>query len=173
MTDSSCTRKRNPSKSIQELQAEMEEVSKKTRREIEELVDEATDRFQKTPTYENFYAMCDIVRQTDDWQCGDVLVDMAEKIPLPELRKIIDFLETEGKDPKWNSCDVGINTIIAAHSCGDIWAEMSEERLECLQPFMTEGFWENLIVEEASLRNPANMPLDDLRMVLQTIIGSE
>jgi len=118
--------------------------------------------------------MCDIVRKSNEWQCADSLESEASKISLPELKKIIRFLETEGKDSKWDTCEVSVENVINGHyDCDRFlrsgWLTMSDERLECLMPYMGERFWGNFVYNE-SLNDPKTLDIKVLRGIFKSIL---
>nr|QBK92084.1 MAG: hypothetical protein LCPAC304_04310 [Pithovirus LCPAC304] len=142
----------------------IQEVDRKL---LEENAEKAIQDFQDNPTYDTFYKMCDLVRQSDDWQCGEALEDVADKIPVSELEKILAFMATEGRKEKWREgCEISMCGIINCQS----WINMSAERMEVLRPYMDGSFWEHAS-EYGCLLAPKEMSSETFRMVMNAILS--
>ena len=133
---------------------------------------EAINAFGSDLTYVTFCKMCDIVYksyewQCQEWQCQDTLSDVAWKIPLLELEKIIELITNPGQSDICDACEISITTIINSHIVN--WFDMSTERFECLFLHMNDSFWES-IVDRGPLRHPKEMRPSSLRAVLDTIL---
>lgn len=132
--------------------------------------DQGIGNFEKNPTFATFYEMIVSVTQYDNYQCADTLGDMGYKIPVPELKKILEFIKSEGADDRWDQCELSEHTIIESHHYGNKWLDMSDERLEALKPYLDDDdFWENLIIS-ARLRSPKDMSTDALRAMFNAIL---
>ena len=143
-------------------------VHKRKRRPKRNQVEKVFDAFERKPTFETFYNMCNVIRKTDSYQCNDSLTDHAHEIPFAELKKIIEFLVTEGEKEKWEECDVGVSTIVEGHIVHGNFDEMSDERLELLLPYMEEDVWVTF-VERSNLRPPSAMSLKEFRAVASAL----
>jgi len=90
---------------------------------------------------------------------------------MPELKKILEFITTEGNDRKWTECEFSVGAIIESHHCNS-WADITVERLECLLEYMPkyaeQEFWTNLD-ECGIMRNPKKMPPEELFALLKLI----
>ena len=136
---------------------------------------EAINAFESDLTYITFCKMCDLVYKSYEWdcqelQCQDTLSDVAWKIPLLELEKIIELITTPGQSNVFNVCEISITTIIDSHIRN--WFDMSTERFECLFLHMNDSLWE-CIVDMGPLRHPKEMRPSSLRAVLDTILKHE
>jgi len=147
----------------------MPKASRKENNDKQKTACDAMREFEENPTFATFYTMCDIVRKSEAWQCADSLREAGSKIPIPELKKILEFITTEGQDSKWNECEISVYVIIESHHYNKTWISMSDERLECLAPHLDHDFWNDLI-EQGNLRDPQDIPHEKLRTVLDSIL---
>lgn len=121
------------------------------------LADKASDTFVAKLTFSTFYEMCTSVLDDDiGQQCDDTMNDVGYKIPTPELKKILSFIAAEGQKRKWYNCELSIASIMASHSMHGSWRDISEERIECLLPYMGDRFWED-VTAWTFLRSPNKM----------------
>ncbi len=151
------------------LPKSMPKTSRKEKKARRKNAAEAFRIFDEDLTFLSFYALCDIVRKADEWQCADSLQDAGYKIPTPELKKILEFITTEGKKRKWTPCEFSVHIIIESHHCNNSWRDMDDERLECLLPYLDDEFWCDLS-DRASMRNAKDMSIKDLRTVFNIIL---
>lgn len=155
-------------KIVKSLQKDTKKICKQKEHRIEKIMDDVCRNFQTELTFETFYQMCDVFRVSEGWQCGDSLEDAAGKIPTTELKRILDFLLTEGKKKKWDECEVGVGCIIVGHSVDD-WLKMDDERFELLKPHLDTDILQTFI-EDRKVRELNDIPSGDLRTVFNILL---
>ena len=156
---------------VESLQKDAKRNYKLKETTIEEIMDEVCQKFQSELTFETFYQMCDVFRVTGDWQCADPLKDAASKISTTELKRILDFLLSEGIKEEWDNCEVGVGCIIMGHSAGD-WLKMDDERFELLKPYLDADILQTFI-EDGNVRKLIDIPSGNLRTVFNILLKKE
>ncbi|MHA1681307.1 MAG: hypothetical protein ACTSUE_09880 [Promethearchaeota archaeon] len=153
------------------LKKAAEESMKRYKEYEEKTVDDAFEAFEKELTLDTFYELCVILCQCGRYQVEDALHDYGYKIPLPELKKIIEFIENDGQDDKWDQCEFSVAGIVSSHIRSNSLANISQERLECLIPYLDDGcesFW-NQLSDWGRMYRPSKMSAKDLQMVFKLL----
>jgi len=156
------------------LKKAAKEAMKKYERYREEKEEKAFADFTKDPTFQTFFDMCEIISESEDYQCADTLSDVGHRIPLPELKKIVEFIQTHGADYKYVECELSVSSIIESHVWASGWGNMSEERLAYLLPLLdtrkySGGFWE-MCMDRGRLRDVTDLSLEEFRTVVHILI---
>ncbi len=164
---------KNAAEEEKSLKNAAEEATKRYTDYRQKTEDEAFRDFEEELTFKTFYELCDTIRDGKQSQCADTLRDVGHKIPVPELKKILDFIDTEGHDRKWEDCEFSVYVILEAHHMQNSWANISDERLECLLPWLDydddHDFWSNLLTGEG-VRDPTDMSIKELRAVFDNLL---
>jgi hypothetical protein len=87
---------------------------------VEEQVFTAFSTFEEELTFDTFVVLCEILRKTGEWQIRDTLSDVGHKIPVPELKKILEFIE--GQEERYcQDIELSIDPIFESHNWSGSW----------------------------------------------------
>ena len=156
------------------LKKAAKDAAQKYRQYQEKTAAEAFRDFEEELTFDTFYTLCDIIRHEDvNLQVADTLRCVGYKIPLPELEKILEFIEIEGGDRKWDECEFSVRIILESHHVHNGWVNISKDRLECLLSCLdkdeAQEFWTELCAT-ARLHDPTDIPFEALQTVFNTLL---
>lgn len=141
-------------------------MSKRKRRSIEKESYKLFDEFEEKLTFDTFFTLCEFLRENPQWQIADTFWNVGHKIPVPELKKILEFIEGQ-PSTLYQDIELSICHIFQSHS--GMWKDISDERLNCLIPYMDDSFWSSLFSGE--LRDPKTLSTEEFRAVFRGIFS--
>jgi hypothetical protein len=139
---------------------------KRKREETDQAARRAIDAFEANPTYDLFVDMCQTVYTSYCTCCDGVLHEVATKVPLLDLKRILTFLHDPKNDRMRQRLEMYPEDIVDGHMSH--WKEQSDERIELLLPYTGTKFWERMQLKNL-LRSPEDMSVEAFRDMINVI----